>query len=548
MADTAGEKYGKWIRLAAKRFLHDLKRANGKRPPFTFDPWHANDACDFIELLPHVEGTWDSPTIVMHPSHVFFVVQLFGFRNKDGGRRFTSALFCVARKNAKSTLAAGILLYCECCEDEPGAQIISAATTFDQSAIIFGIAKRMAERNHAMREHFTLECFAKSIVRYQTGASFKAIHAKASTQDGLNPSHTALDEIHAHKTPDLLNVLRSAAGARSNPLWLYTTTEGYLNPGPWGELRQFGRQLLEGTFGVATDYFLCLIYAVDKEDDEFDEGAWRKANPLMDVNPNLLSEIRKNATEAKAMPSEMAEFRIKRLNRQSISADGCIDLTKWKQCSGPVDLDALEGAECWAGLDLASTTDLTAWRLLWLLDGRWYTWGRCWVPQDMVRERTERNTVPYAGWVEEGWITQTPGNVADYEMIEHQIVADWERFKPKIVAYDPWNAAATAQRLQDAGLVVEQFIQGGKSYNPAYKALERAYRSGNLNHGGDPVLRWCAANLVPRYDANMNMAPDKKRSPEKIDAMCALLMAFGLADKALDEGDISDFLKDPVIG
>lgn len=548
VADTRGERFGKWLRLAARRFLHDLERASGKRPPFTFEPWHANDACDFIELLPHVEGTWDSPTIVLHPSHVFFVVQLFGFRNLRGGRRFTSALFNVARKNAKSTLAAGVLLYCECSEQEVGAQIISAATTYDQAAIIFDIAKKMAERNHAMREYFSLECFAKSIVHYPTGGSFKPIHAKASTQDGLNPSHAALDEIHAHKTADLLNVLRSAQGGRDNPLWLYTTTEGYLNPGPWGELRQFARKLLEGTFGVAADYFLALIYALDKDDDDFDERLWRKANPLMDVNPFLLQRIREHAVEAKAMPHEMAEFRIKRLNRQSASADAWIDIPKWKHCAGEVNLEALEGVPCWAGLDLASTRDLTAWRLLWLLEGEWYTWGRNWVPEEMVHERTERNTVPYAGWVEAGWIRQTAGNVVDYEVVEREILEDWERFKPSIVAFDPWNAAATALRLQDAGVVVEQFIQGGKSYHPAMKALDRAYRSRKLNHGGDPVLRWCASNLVPRYDGNMNMAPDKKRSADKIDAMVALLMAFGLADKAVEEGDISDFLKDPVIG
>lgn len=479
----------------------------------------------------------------MHPSHVFFVVQLFGFRNHAGGRRFTSALFNVARKNAKSTLAAGILLYCECEEEEPGAELLVAATTFDQTDPVFNTAKIMASKNAPMREYYTLELFAKSIVHHPTGGSIKPIHAKASTQDGLNPSHVNLDEVHAHKSPDLINVLRSAQGARSNPLWLYTTTEGYENPGPWGELRNFARQLLEGVFGVAGDYFLALIFAVDPDDEDFDERAWPKANPLIDVNPILLDKIREDALEAKAMPSKMAEFRIKRLNRQSASSESCINIPKWKRCSGVVDLDALEGAPCWGGLDLSSTTDLTSWRLLWLLDGHWYTWGRNWVPAEMVRERTERNTVPYQGWVEAGFITQTPGNVVDTDLIEKEIIEDCERFNPSSVAFDPWNAAAVANHLTDAGIEMVQFIQGGKSYNPAYKALERAYLPGNLSHGGDPVLRWAAANLVPRYDANMNFAPDKKRSPEKIDPMCALLEAFGLADADLDENFESVYAK-----
>jgi phage terminase large subunit-like protein len=547
VADKKGKRHGKWLRLAAARFLKDLKRAGGKRPPFTFSPWHANDPCDFIERLPHIEGTWATPTIVMHPSHVFFVVQLFGFRNQKGQRRFTSALFNVARKNAKSTLAAGILLYCLCCEDDPGAQVISAATTYDQSAIIFKVAKAMATKNHELREYFGLECFSKAIARYETGASFKAIHAKASTQDGLNPSYTALDEIHAHKTPEMVNVLRSAAGARESPLWLYTTTEGYINPGPWGEMRKFARQLLQGVFGTNGDYYLAVIYAVDDDDDEFDEAAWPKANPLWDVNHILRDEVHKAATEAKAMPSQLAEFRIKRLNRQSASAESCIDIPKWKRCGGQVDLAALEGAACWAGLDLASTTDIAAWRLLWLLDGRWYTWGRNWVPADMVRERTERNTAPYGGWVEAGWITQTDGNVIDYDVVEAEILQDWERFQPRQIAYDSWNAAATANRLTEAGVEMVQFIQGGKSYNPAFKALERAYRSGNLSHGNDPVLLWAASNLVPRYDGNMNMAPDKKRSAEKIDPVCALMMAFGIAEADIEE-DLSGFFNSPVHG
>jgi phage terminase large subunit-like protein len=216
VADRRGKRHGRRIRLAAQRFLADLKRAKGKRPPFVFDEWHARDACDFLEKLPHVEGVWETPNIVMHPSHVWFVVQLFGFRKLDGSRRFTSALFAVARKNAKSTLAAGILLYCMCCEDEPGAQLISAATTGSQARIIWNVAKRMAEKKPALREAFGLECWANAVTRIEIGATFKPINAKASTQDGLNPSHTALDEIHAHKSADLLNVLQSAEIGRAH--------------------------------------------------------------------------------------------------------------------------------------------------------------------------------------------------------------------------------------------------------------------------------------------------------------------------------------------
>lgn len=905
--DKAGRKHGKLMQRAGKRFLDDLKKAKRKDAPFVFDAECANDACEFIELLPHVEGVWDTPTIRLHPSHIFFVVQLFGFRKHDGTRRFTSALFAVARKNAKalaldtpiptpngwtvmgdlapgdtvfgadgrpcrvtavspvyvdhdcyllrfsngdeviadaghrwlttarvdqpggnrsgngqtrtrvrttreiadslrygargdlnhsiampepldcdevelpvapytlgawlgdghsacarltcdredseildgiradgwpvqekyraggkastfvlsdgdrsqsarnrslasslrqlgvlgnkhvpaqymrasiaqrlallqglmdtdgtvskngrvisycgtderlvggvaellaslgikyswrrdplvcngrtvpgighklqfmafrdelpvfrlrrkldrmlfrkdcaiaprsrtvqivaaepvpsvpvrcitvdspdhlflfgrtmlpthnSTLAAAILLYCMCVENEPGAQVISAATTGSQARIIWNVAKRMAEKTPELREAFGLECWANSISRMETGASFKPINAKASTQDGLNPSHVGLDEIHAHKTADLVNVLTSAAGARRSPLWLYTTTEGYVSSGPWSELRHFARQVLDGVIEDA-DHFLVVYFAVDDDDEDFDERAWIKANPLADVNPNLLDAIRKEAVEARAMPGKLAEFRIKRLNRQSADAKALIDIARWDKCRDPIDLDWLAQFPCWAAFDLSSTTDLTSWRLVWRIDGRWYTWGRRWVPSDAVAHRTQRGAHAYAGWVDKGLIEQTPGDTVDYAQIEAAIREDTARFKPQAIAFDDWNSRDLCNRLIADGLPLVKFIQGARSYHPAMQEIDRAYRSGALVHGGDPVLRWCASNVVPRHDANMNMAPDKKRSPDKIDDMAALYMAVGVALFDVEEGDIGGFLADPVIG
>ncbi|WP_414553719.1 terminase large subunit [Stenotrophomonas forensis] len=534
-AADRGGRFGRLIKLAAKRFLDDLKRAKKKGAPFTFSRDHANHACSWIELLPHVEGKWETPEIRLHPSHVWFVVQLFGFRKPDGTRRFTSALFAVARKNAKSTLSAAILLYCECCEEEEGAQVISAATTGSQARIIFNVAKRMAEKKADLREAYGLECWANAISRVETGATFKPINAKASTQDGLNPSHVGLDEIHAHKTPDLLNVLQSAAGARRNPLWLFTTTEGYANPGPWSEIRQFATQLLEGVFGDAADHFLAIFFAVDKDDPDFDEKAWHKANPLMDVNPHLLAAIRKESIEAKAMPSKLAEFQIKRLNRPAAAANGFILLPKWNACQGLVDLEALKDVPCWGGLDLASTRDLASLRLVWRLDDKIITWGRRWVPESAVAQRTERGTVPYAGWVAAGLLEQTEGEVTDYAVIEQAVLNVHERFNLQSLAFDRWNATEMVSRLVAAEVPLVEFIQGTKSYHPAMVELERAYIGKRLVHDGDPVLAWCAANLVARKDVNLNMAPDKRRSADKIDDITALLMAIGISIPVAEE-------------
>ncbi|MGE8252829.1 MAG: terminase large subunit [Stenotrophomonas sepilia] len=546
-AADRGGRFGRLIKLAAKRFLDDLKRAKKKGAPFSFSRDHANHACSWIELLPHVEGKWETPEIRLHPSHVWFVVQLFGFRKPDGTRRFTSALFAVARKNAKSTLSAAILLYCECCEEEEGAQVISAATTGSQARIIFNVAKRMAEKKADLREAYGLECWANAISRVETGATFKPINAKASTQDGLNPSHVGLDEIHAHKTPDLLNVLQSAAGARRNPLWLFTTTEGYANPGPWSEIRQFATQLLEGVFGDAADHFLAIFFAVDKDDGDFDEKAWHKANPLMDVNPHLLAAIRKESIEAKAMPSKLAEFQIKRLNRPAAAANGFILLPKWNACHGVVDLDALKDVPCWGGLDLASTRDLASLRLVWRLGDKIITWGRRWVPESAVAQRTERGTVPYAGWVAAGLLEQTEGEVTDYAVIEQAVLDVHERFNLQSLAFDRWNATEMVSRLVAAEVPLVEFIQGTKSYHPAMVELERAYIGKRLVHDGDPVLAWCAANLVARKDVNLNMAPDKRRSADKIDDITALLMAIGVSLTSEATGGMDDWLSNPIL-
>lgn len=556
VADKKGAKFGRMIRQASQRFLNDLKRAEKKGAPFRFSPEHAVHACSFIELLPHVEGKWETPEIRLHPSHVFFVVQLFGFRKPDGTRRFTSALFAVARKNAKSTLASAILLYCQCCEDEEGAQVISAATTGSQARIIFNVAKRMVEKTPDLREAYGLATWANAISRMETGASFKPINAKASTQDGLNPSHTGLDEIHAHKSPDLLNVLQSAAGARSNPLWLFTTTEGYTNPGPWAEIRQFVKQLLAGVFGDEADHYLALFYAIDDEDkstgtkadDTFDESKWIKANPLIDVNPHLLAAIRKEAVEAKRMPSKMAEFQIKRVNRPASAANGWIDLRKWTKCGGEVDLAALRDVPCWGGLDLASTRDLTSFRLVWKVGDLLLTWGRRWVPSEAVKDRKERGTVPYPGWVASGYLEETEGEVTDYAVIEAAVLDAVERFNVQSIAFDRWNASEMVGRLIAAEVPMVEFVQGPKSYHPAMTELERKYIAGNLAHGGDPVLTWCASNLIARRDVNLNMAPDKRKSAEKIDDMTALLMAVGVAYSVDEsgEGDLDDWLSNPV--
>lgn len=562
LADINGDKYCHWMRQAASRYVKDLARAQDKNAPFAFSADHANDACDFIEKLPHVEGRWfdkdgnPAPYIILHPAHIFFVVNLFGFRQHDGTRRFTTALLAIARKNAKSTLAAAILLYCFCCEDEPGPQVISAATTGDQAKIIFKIAKRMVELSPDLRDAFSLEPFSTAIANWQAGGNFRPINANASTQDGLNPSHTALDEIHAHKNHDLLNVLQSAAGARLNALWLYTTTEGYDTPGPWPEMRRYAQQILDGI--LEADHFFVLIFSLDEQignpgephyrpaDDDFDETKWIKANPLMEVNPILQREIKKASADAKQMPGRHAEFKIKRLNRSSSTAQGWINITKWKQCNGKVDLEFLKLYPCWGGLDLATTNDLASYRLVWRVGNEYYTHAWRFVPAKAVANRTNRGLVPYASWIQQGYLIETGDEIIDYDAIFNIILHTKRVYNLQKVGYDDWNAKQILKKLQDEQVPMEEFRQGPKTYHPAMKLLEEIYTTNRLHHGGDPVLAWNASNLVSRTDQNMNNAPDKKKSADKIDDMVALIMALGKSIDETGEGSIDNWLRSAI--
>lgn len=534
LGDKDNKRHGKWIKLAAARFLTDLKRAKLKKNNFYFDEEEANRACEFIEMMPHIEGEWDSDTIILDPFQVFFIVQLFGFRLKGvGTRRYTMALFAIGRKNGKSALASAIGIYIFVCENQNGPQVITAATTGQQARIVFSVAKAMIDRCSDLREEFEIETFAHSIACYANHGSFKPVSAKASTQDGLNPSCVILDEIHAHKTPDLVNVLKSAAGARRNPLWLYLTTEGYENPGPWPDLRKFAQQVLEEV--LEAEHFLCLIFALDENDEEYDEKAWVKANPLVLSNDLLLKAIKKEAIEAQSMPSVASEFKIKRCNRPASVAGGFVDLSHFKKCGRILTLDDLEGYPCYGAFDLASTRDTTAWRLIWEVEDKIYTWGRFWVPKDCVFQRTIQGTATYDGWINAGWMTQTEGNVTDYNVVFRDIMEDCERFNPEMVAYDDWNAQDIVNRLSDEDVPLINFVQGPRSYHPAIKRFERIYLKGDLIYEDSPVLTWHASNLVMRYDENLNMAPDKKRSAEKIDGMVTLLMAIGISENT--EGD-----------
>lgn len=532
---------GKLLRAACRRHLDDLKRWSGPRSPYYFDSWHVVDVCGFVELLPHVEGQWESPTIVLEPAQVWVLACVFGWRRReDGGRRFTDVYWEVARKNAKSTLSSALALYCLTCEGEQGPQIKCAATTGGQARIVFDVARKMVDRTPDLREAFGVESFANAIVSESVMGSIQPINAKASTQDGLNPHLAILDELHAHKTRDLYDVLKSARGARKNPLTWVITTAGYNLEGVCYEQRTLAVKVLEGV--IEADHLFAAIYTIDEDDDPLDEACWPKANPLWRVMNQ--AEMRRYAQDARHSADQLQEFMTKRLNVWSGSKAAWLNLDKWKRCAGVVDVAELEGEPCWGGLDLAATTDIAAFVLAFPRpDGQVKVVARMYLPEATVAPRTERGNVPYQRWARDGWLTVTPGDVIDYDYIERDIREAMERFDVRGIAYDPWNAYQLTNHLMEDGAPLVEFRQGPKSYAPAMRTFERAVYSGRLEHGDNPVLTWMASNLVVRRDANDNLAPDKRNSAEKIDGIVALIMALGVADLP-QEGTVTEIGED----
>lgn len=528
--DRRGKSYCKWVRLAAKRHLQDLKR---KRWQFEFDPWHGNDVCDFAEKFPHVEGEWDSPTLTLEPAQIFILCCVFGWRrNATGGRRFTSVYIEMARKGAKSTLTAVIGHYCLACEGAVGPQIIIGATTGEQANKVFLPAKKMAEKTGAYREAFGVDVWARSITCEASGGFMQPINAKSSTQDGWNPHVGILDELHAHKDRGLYDVIKSAFGARKNPLLWVITTAGYNVLGVCYEQHLLVEKILDGL--VQADHYFGIIFTLDEKDDPLDPTVWIKANPLLGVTPTVES-MESYAQEARHSPDSMGEFKTKRLNIWTSAKAAWLNMESWKRGKAKPDLEALADGRCWAGLDLASTTDMSAFVLVWMQEGRLQVWGRYYLPEDAVWPRTERGNVPYQTWADQGLLTLTPGNVTDYEFIERDIMDSLDRFNVQAIGYDPWNATDLVNRLVDQGAPMVLVRQGARSYHPAMQEIERRNVAGTIDHGNNPVLSWMASNVVARRDANESLAPDRKNSQEKIDGFVA--MAMGVVMMLHDEGE-----------
>jgi phage terminase large subunit-like protein len=534
-ASSAHESFTRFACLAAKRHLDDLKRAE-RGWDYQFSGWHAADVCDFIEKLPHVEGEWSTATITLEPPQIFILVVIFGWRRReDGLRRFTVAYLEMARKGAKSTLTAGVALYCLCCEGEKGPQIIVGATTAEQAGKVFKPAKGMVDRTADLRDAFGLRAFSRSITCQDNGGYIQPINSRGKTQDGWNPHVGILDELHAHQTRALFDVIRSAFGSRKNPLLWQITTAGYNIAGVCYEQRTFVTKVLERV--LAAEHYFGIIFTLDEGDDPFDPKVWVKANPMLGVTPTLAS-MQDYASEARASPSAEGEFKTKRLNVWLNAADAWLNMAQWMACGDPtLDWQDFEGLECYAGGDLADKDDITALVLVAIAgDGRLLCKPRFWLPEAVLARPDHaegRGPAPYRTWAAQGALELTPGDWVDHNQVE-AVAREWiVRFSLRKLVFDQFAAAlAMASRLNEDFASPDRPIaeilhkSAAKVADPA-KELEARVRAGpnRLRHDANPVMTWMASNVVVSRRIDGTILPKKpaENSPLKIDGIDAVV-------------------------
>ena len=522
----------KWVKLACKRQKNDLKRAKtDKNFKYHFNEDAANRICAFIEKMPHVKGReWKSKYIILEDWQCFQYTTVFGWVHKDNPnrRRFKVAYTEVPRKNAKTTGCAPVGLYLLRHDGEPGADIYSAATTRDQARIVFSIASRMANKRADWRDECGVEVLKTAIVHEESGSSFSPLSADDKTLDGLNVYGAIIDELHAHKTRAVFDVIETAMGSRTQALMWIITTAGVDQAGICYEQRNYVTKILEGV--IQDDTYFGIIYTIDDKDDWTKPESWIKANPNWGVSVRP-EEIERLAKKAMQLPSAVNNFLTKHLNVWVQSDRAWMNMLRWeKQKDETLNLDDFAGEICYIGIDLASKRDIAAMMLLFerLVEGtyHYYPFGFYFLPEDTIAESLNSQ---YEGWARAGHFQVTPGNIIDFEQIEEMLSSFEGRFNIREVLYDPFQATQFATRMLDRGFPMIELGATVKNFSEPMKELEALVYSGQIHHPGNPVLTWAVSNVVCHTDFKDNIFPRKELPQNKIDPVVALIMCMNRA-------------------
>lgn len=544
-----------YVRQACQRQLNDLERAAAGWK-YQFDRERANRACRFIEKLPHIKGRWakEGRTIELEPWQVFIVTTVFGWVDAEGRRRFRSVYEEVPRKNAKSTKVAGVGLYGGTADREPGAEIYSAATTRDQAKVVWDVAKKMVERTPGLRRRFGVQALAHHIEIAKTDSVFRALsREQKGNYDGLNVHVAVNDELHAHPTRDMYDVLETATGSREQPLIWNITTAGSNRAGICYELRAYSIKILGGQ--VEDDTWFAIIYTLDAEEVEdvgrclSDPELWRKANPNYGVSVDP-DDLARKAAKARETPSAQANFLTKHLNVWVGAAAQWANMQVWDRLARPdLRMETFLGKRCWIAADLASKVDVAAVRLLFEEGGYRYGFGRFYLPEALVQSagdltghaaRESRNS-QYAGWVRGGHLIATPGNIIDYEWIEEDIRRFCRMFDVQAIGFDPFQATYISTRLLADRLPVIEYGQTVKNMSEPMKEWESWMIDGTFVHDDNPVMNWMMSNVVAKEDRKENVFPNKEFRENKIDGPVAQIMTIGMALGANpDAGELPD--------
>ena len=522
---------GKLFRAAVERQAADLKR-QGPDFAFVFDADVGAKACRFLELLPHVEGPKTGKPVVLEPWQVWAIVTGYSWVSRVSGYpRFRRMTLFMAKGQGKTFLAAGLALHA-IATGTRGEKVYSAASTRDQAGLSFGTARMMLNLAPDVRDHFGLVVEQHQIVRPESGSHFKSISAEAGSAEGKIPAFILEDEIHAHKSRDLHDNLRSMAAKLPYSRQVVISTAGFdMSPQAIGyEVFCYARDILLGT--VTDDSQFALIIDADRELDPWAPATWRQANPNMGVSIDA-TEVVYVANEARQVHSKQPSFFTKRLNWWVQSASSWMDLAAWDKC---LDTDMrredFDGEAGWIGIDLAQTRDLCGVVNLFAREGEdgrrnYFAFCHAYLPRESDTLRQGNDTLRV--WAQDGYLSLTPGrSMEPTKIILPDVVADLERNPGSEVCLDPWGGVALVQELTANGYENQtvQIRQGAKTQSAPMQELEAAVLDGRLHHDGNPVLRWCVGNVIARADRNGNIAPDREADARKIDAAVALINAM----------------------
>ena len=502
-----------------------------------YDEDAADHAVNFIECLTHTKGQWAGKPFELIDWQEQIIRDLFGILKPNGYRQFNTAYIEIPKKNGKSELAAAVALLLCCADGEERAEVYGCAGNRQQATIVFDVAADMIRNCPPLQARTKILASTKRILFLPTNSFYQVLSAEAYSKHGFNISGVVFDELHVQPNRKLFDVMTKSSGdARTQPLYFLITTAGNDVNSICYEVHQKAQDLIEGRKVDPT--FYPVIYGAKEDEDWTSPAVWKKANPSLGVTI-AKEKVQAACNSAKLTPAEENSFRQLRLNQWVRQEIRWMPMAKYDDCNFPVNIRELEGRVCFGGLDLSTTTDVTAFVLVFppeYEDDKYQVLPYFWLPEETLDLRVRRDHVPYDIWARQGFLETTEGSVIHYSYIEKFIERLGEKFQIKEIAFDRWGATQISQDLEEMGFTMAQFGQGFSSMSPPTKELMNLIFERRVAHGGNPVLRWMMDNVFVETDAAGNIKPSKKKSTEKIDGVVALIMAL---DRAVRVGNIS---------